>query len=166
MMFEITRGLAPTLDRVTEMGALVVFTPCLPKFGITGVAEAAGVVTPVPVSVTVRGLLGSSVVMTIVPVLFPAAVGVKVTFNRQLVDDAIGNPVQVLEVRAKSPVVSMSEIVRAVAPALDRVMVIGVLVELTPCFPKASEVGAIKAAEVVTPVPVNEMTIGLAGSFV
>jgi hypothetical protein len=86
----ITRGLAPTLDRVTIMGALVVFTVRFPKFAAAGATEAAAVVTPVPTSGTIRGVLGSLVVMTIEAESTPVTVGVKATFIVQLVIGAMG----------------------------------------------------------------------------
>lgn len=164
MVLEITSGVAPTLDTVTVTGLLVMPTPCLPKTGNAGVAEAAAVVTPVPVNETISGLLGSLVVMVSEPVLLPAAVGVKVTFNVHVAPADIGFPVQVLEGNPKSPDVVILEISRGLAPTLVRVTDMMLLVVPTPCFPKASDVGVTEAAAVVTPVPDNATTRGLLGS--
>ncbi len=94
----------------------------------------------------VRGLFGSLVVTTSVPVSGPDTVGVKVTFIVQLTDVVMGNAVQVLDGKVKSPVVSMSEISSGSTPTLDRTMLTGLLVVFTPWFPKESDVGVTDAA--------------------
>jgi hypothetical protein len=164
-MSEMTRGLAPTLDRTTVMALLVVLMPCFPKLWDAGVAEAAGVVTPVPVSVTIKGLAGSSEVITSEPVRAPDTVGAKATFIVQLTDVAIGSAVQVLEGMEKSPVVSISEILRGFDPTLVSTTLRVALVVLTPWLPKASEVGEAEATAEATPVPVNVTVRGLFGSL-
>lgn len=132
LISEIFSGVAPTLFRITVKVPLVVPTPCLPKSRDAGEAEAADAVTPVPANVMIRGLLGSSVEMISEPVLGPAAVGEKFIFNVQLVEVAIGKPLQVLDGSAKSPVELMSEMLSGFTPMLVRVTSSVVLVVPTP----------------------------------
>ena len=164
MMLEITRGFAPTLETVTVTGVLVTATPCLPNTGKAGDAEAAAVVTPVPLSETISGVLGSFVAIVSWPVLFPDAVGVKFTLIVQDAPLAIGDPLHVLDGKPKSPETLIFEICRGAAPTLfkttDRVL----LVIPTPCLPKDSDGEETEAAAVVTPVPDKFTTSGLVGS--
>lgn len=164
-MSEMTSGLAPTLVIVTFIVPLVVLTPCLPKAREADENEAAGVVTPLPVKLTITGLEGSSELIISVPVLVPAAVGVNVTFIVQPTPVDMGSAVQVLEGMLKSPVVSMSERLSGFTPTLVRFTLRGTLVVLKPWFPKATEVGETEATEDTTPVPVSETIKGLFGSL-
>ena len=102
LMAVILRAALPELLSVTVCGALVVPCAWLPKVRLTGERPATGpLADPVPVRLTVCGLLAAPSVMVRAPVLVPPAVGVKVTVTVQLAPIARLAP-QVL-LSAKSP---------------------------------------------------------------
>src|SRR5262245_30025911 len=98
----IVKVALPVLLRDTVWGGLVMPTVWLLKSRLEGERVAESPEIPFPLSVTVCGLLAAVSVNVMVPVLAPAAVGVKVTFTVQLVPAArlLGQPVPA---RAKSP---------------------------------------------------------------
>ena len=73
----------PVFVSVKVCGALVLPRVTVPKFQDAGVSVAAGC-TPVPVSVTIWGLVTSESVIVSVPVRTPVVVGAKTTLIRQL----------------------------------------------------------------------------------
>src|SRR5437016_3976770 len=115
--------------------------------------EAEGI-TPVPLKLTVCGLLLALSLMVSVPALVPVAVGVKVTLRLQPA------PAARLEVqplaRVKSvgfaPPVTMLVIAKPTVPVLVRVEDCGALGVATAVLGKMRELGDALAV-VVTPVP-------------
>lgn len=90
-MLEIV-SLAPVLlVSLITFAALVVFTVWLPKLKLVG-DSATVLVAPVPVMVTVCGLLAALSVTTTVPVKVPVAVGVKNTLIVQFAPTATEVP--------------------------------------------------------------------------
>src|SRR5437764_14767388 len=83
----IVSDAVPGLDRMNVNGALVVRRACVPKLWDVGESETAAW-TPVPVSVTICGLVMSESVMVSVPVRTPVVVGTKATLTRQLLPGA------------------------------------------------------------------------------
>src|SRR5439155_13158254 len=83
VMLLMVRGALPVFDSVTVLGALVVFTFCLPKLRLVGDRLAVGP-TPVPDTPAVCGLLLALSVTVNVALRDPVAVGVKVTLIVQL----------------------------------------------------------------------------------
>ena len=75
-------GADPVLATVTVWAAVVTFSVLLNDSAV-GVTLAAGL-TPVPVNVTICGLVTSESVMVSVPVRTPVVVGRKLTLMRQL----------------------------------------------------------------------------------
>lgn len=85
-------NLAPVLFvSLTSLAGLVVFTVWLPKLKLLGAKVTAGV-APVPVKVTVCGLLLALSVMTTVPERVPVAVGVNTTLMVQFAPAATEVP--------------------------------------------------------------------------
>ena len=85
VMLVMVRAAVPQLVRVTDCGALVVFTVWLVKVKPVGDNETAGAgVVPVPDSVMDCGLPAALSVIEIEPVCVPVAVGVKVTLIEQV----------------------------------------------------------------------------------
>ena len=113
---------------------------------------------PMPLSVTVWGLLAALSVSVSVPLRGPLAVGVKVTSIVQL-DPEASEPPQLL-VWAKSPLMLMVSGTRAPLPVSLRVRVCGELVVETVCPGKLKEV-AERVAAGASPVPVNSTVCGL-----
>lgn len=108
-------------------------------------------------SAAVCGLPLASSDTSSVPILAPAAVGVKVTEILQVPETARVAP-QVL-VSAKSPLAVIDEIFSAPVPGLVRVMVCAALVEPTVCVPKVRLAGESDApGAVATPVP-DKLTV-------
>src|SRR5437763_3301492 len=79
----IVSDAVPVLDSVNVNGALVVRRACVPKFWDVGESVTAAC-TPVPVSVTICGLVTSESVIVSVPVRTPVVVGGNLTLMRQL----------------------------------------------------------------------------------
>ena len=122
-------GTFPVLETVTVCGALVVFTACAAKVRLAGFrATVPAVPAPVPVKVTICGLPVALSVKVIAPVRAPAAVGVKVIWNVQVVapDGIIGHCARVAP--AKSPVVVMFVKVTVEPLLLETVTVCAALV--------------------------------------
>src|ERR1035438_9664674 len=82
-------GEVPRFCRVTTLGGEVAPTTVPAKISL--VSDSASSV-PWPVKLTVWGLLGSLSVMTRVPLLVPAALGVNVTLMRQFSKAATLDP--------------------------------------------------------------------------
>ena len=78
----------PELVIVTDSGLLVTPTLVVGKVSDAGFGVIAGAVIPVPVSVTICGLVASESVIVSVPVMTPVFVGTKATFTRQLLPAA------------------------------------------------------------------------------
>lgn len=97
-----------------------------------GVGPAAA--PPVPVRLTVCGLLAALLLIVIAPVRCPETVGVKVTAIVQVAPGASAEP-QVLDC-AKSPEAVIEEMVAAAAPLLVSVIVCGGLVVCSAWLPK------------------------------
>ncbi len=123
----------PVLVSVTDCAALVVPTAWLGNKRLAGERLTAGAV-PVPLRLTVCGLLLALSVMVRTPVRVPVAVGVKVTRIEQFAPGATELP-QVL-VWAKSPLVTMLAIVSGALPVLVSRTVLAALVEPTTCLLK------------------------------
>src|SRR2546430_712756 len=83
----IVSAAVPVLDSVNGNGALVVRRACVPKLWDVGESVTAAC-TPVPVSVTICGLVTSESVIVSVPVRTPVVVGTKATFTRQVLPGA------------------------------------------------------------------------------
>ncbi len=107
----------------------------MPKLRLVGESVADRPANPLPLSVIFCGLLATLSVMVIVPVLAPAAVGVKVTLMVQLVPPARLLP-QVL-VSAKSPPGTMLAMVNAMLPVFARVICCAAVVPPMPSSGKA-----------------------------
>src|SRR5467141_1122412 len=130
--------------------------------------KSGGVFVPVPVSVTICGLLAASSVMVKVPGRVPVAVGINVTLIVQLAPAASGVAGGVIGqgvapgLAAKSPDAVMETIVRGPVPVLVSVTVCAALVVFSSWLPKVRLVGASPTAGVgFAPVPVNAMFCGL-----
>jgi len=160
-------GVLPRLVSVTLFGALVVCTRCGPK--PRDVAESRTAV-PVPLKLTVCGLLGSLSAMTVVADRTPAAVGLNARLIVQLASPATLPPAtHELDSIAKSPAFVPMGVRGAKLTTLRLEMLSGVLPrfvsvtvfrELLPtsCAPKLSD-----AAERLTavPIPVRLTVCGL-----
>ena len=96
-------------------------------------------VMPVPLKVTLWGLLGASSVKVRVPVREPEAVGLKVTLTVQLAPAAMR--VLQLSVSIKSPLTATPLIFRVIFPVFVSVIVLAELVVPTVCLPKERLVG-------------------------
>jgi hypothetical protein len=78
----MTRAAVPEFESTTTCAPLVVLTVWLPNATVVGFSAACGVpAIPVPLRLTVCGLLESLSVSVSEPVCAPVAVGVKVTFT-------------------------------------------------------------------------------------
>jgi len=84
----------PVFCTVTDCAALVEPTVVLPKVRLEGLVVSVAVApfAPVPVRLTVLGLLVALLVIVSVPVLVPVAVGWNVTFTVQLAPAAMLDP--------------------------------------------------------------------------
>jgi hypothetical protein len=119
MLSKVTRA-PPSLVSVIGWAWLVVPTNCWLKVRLDVEKDRLGN-TPVPVRLTVWGVLLSEAVIESVPVRVPVAAGVKVTWMEQLLLAARLLP-QLL-VCAKSPLAEMLESAIAEVPAFDNVTV-------------------------------------------
>src|SRR5579859_1969960 len=115
----------PTFVMVMVWGGLIVFTVCVPKLRLVG--EKLRTV-PIPVSVTVCGLLAALSLTVRVPVCEPALRGLKTTLIVQLAPAA--RLVPQLLVWANGPVVAMLVMLIATVPVLVSVAVCAGLVVL------------------------------------
>ena len=93
-MLVMLNAALPVLVRVTVCAVLVVPTSWLGNVRLVGAKLTAGAerVTPVPVRLTVCGLLLALSAMVMAPVRLPTAVGVKVTLMVQLAPAATDVP--------------------------------------------------------------------------
>jgi hypothetical protein len=83
----------PGFESTTTCAPLVVLTAWLPKATVLGFSAACGVpAIPVPLRLTVCGLLGSLSVSLSAPFCVPAAAGVKVTLTTHEADAASDVP--------------------------------------------------------------------------
>src|SRR5438045_4361969 len=133
----IVSDAVPVLDSVNVNGALVVRRACVPKFWDVGESVTAAC-TPVPVSVTICGVVTSESVMVSLPDKTPVVVGTKATFTRQLLPGARLPPQLLLSekfgLQAKPVNVSV------VVPTLAIVTVCDALLVATTWLPNSSEV--------------------------
>jgi hypothetical protein len=144
------RALLPLLVKVTVLAAPLVPIARVGKLRLLADKETA---VPVPLKLTLCGLLLALSVRVSEPVRLAAAVGVKVTVMVQLAPAARLVP-QVL-VWAKSPLAVMLLRLKADWPVLDKVRVFGLLVVPTSLVPKLK----LEADSFATgPVPVAPST--------
>jgi hypothetical protein len=127
----------PVLVMVTGSGLLVTPTLVAGKVSDAGLGVIAGAVIPVPVSVTLCGLVASESVIVSFPVMTPAVVGTKATLMRQLRPAARLVP-QLLE-SEKPALQVMPVIVSVVVPTFASVTVCEELRVPTNWFPNSSE---------------------------
>src|SRR5438270_9911762 len=133
----IVSDAVPGLDRMNVNGALVVRRACVPKLWDVGESETAAW-TPVPVSVTICGLVTSESVIVSVPVRTPVVVGANLTFMRQLRPGARLPPQLLLS--EKFALQAMLEMVKVVLPTFARVTCCVALMLPTTWLPNNSEV--------------------------
>ena len=133
----IVSAAVPVLDSVNGNGALVVRRACVPKLWDVGDSVTAAC-TPVPVSVTICGLVTSESVIVSVPVRTPVVVGTKATFTRQVLPGAKLPPQLLLS--EKFGLQAMPVIVSVVVPTLAIVTVCDALLVPTTWLPNSSEV--------------------------
>jgi hypothetical protein len=110
---------------------------------------------PVPVRLTVWGLLVALSVNVSVPVVLPVAVGVKTTFTVQLAPTA--SELLQLSVSLNPLLATMLLIERAAVPELLRATACALLLVPTSWLVKTRLVGEIVASGCVKPVPVSVM---------
>jgi hypothetical protein len=122
----------PVFVNDTVWTALVVPTVWLLKFRLEGERVAERPEIPLPLSFTVCGLLAALSVNVRVPVLAPAAVGVKVTLTVQLIPPATLPPQVLLPATPKSPLAAMLVMLSVALPVLATVIPRGWLVPPTP----------------------------------
>jgi hypothetical protein len=159
LMLVMVSAEPPVLRSVTACAALVPPTVWLGKVKEIGERLAvAAAAAPVPVRLTVWGVLDALSLIVSVPVRLPAAVGLKVTLMVQVPLAATELPH--VSVSAKSPLTAILVIARLTVPPLVRVIALAVLVVPTAWLAKASEVGDT-VAELVTPVPERAAVWGL-----
>src|ERR1022692_2506620 len=125
---------------VNTLATLLVPTFVAGNVLLAGVSVTATV--PVPESATVCGLPGALSVRVTAPVRDPNWVGVKVTSILQVFPAASVLPQGLLlDARAKSPLAAMLVIFNVAVPLLVRVTLFALLVDPTPSFPNARDVG-------------------------
>jgi hypothetical protein len=138
---------------VTVTGIGVLGMPTFVFGNVIDVVESVkGEATPVPLSVTICGLVGTLSVKVNAPVVAPPAVGVNTTLTVQLVAGFRGT--EQLSVSEKAPLALMLEMVSVVAPPFVTTTGIGPLATPTVTWPKAI-VGVERVRVVVIPVPVS-----------
>ena len=135
--------------RVTVLAGLVFPTATMPK--LKPVPESVTGAMPVPLRLTVCGLLVAVSVKLRVPVAGPVALGVNVTPTVQLAPPARLDP-QVLLAMAKPAVVTMLEKPREAIWWLVRVTVLAELVLPTTTVPKLKPVLESVAGALPAPV--------------
>jgi hypothetical protein len=118
---------APMLVNAIVFAALLVPSVCAAKLSEAGLSETTGAAKPVPLKLIVSGLLAALLLITMLPLRAPTAVGVKVTLIVQFAPCARVAP-QVV-VLAKSPLATMLAILSDAPPGLARVIVWAALVE-------------------------------------
>jgi hypothetical protein len=126
---EMVSGVLPRFLRVTALGALLLFTSCAPKLSVVAESFAA---IPVPLRLTLCGLLAALSLIESVAVRLPEAEGVKATLTPQEPLGITVAPVQVSVLLPKSlafvPVSPTLAIVRFPVPLLVTVSVWAALV--------------------------------------
>jgi hypothetical protein len=127
----------PELVIVTSSGLLVTPTLVAGNVSDAGFGVIAGAVIPVPVSVTICGLVASESVIVSFPVMTPTVVGTKATLMRQLRPAARVGP-QLLE-SEKPALQVMPVIVSVVVPTFASVTVCEELRVPTSWLPNSSE---------------------------
>ena len=137
LMLLIVSVAVPVFASVKVCGALVLPRVTGPKAQDVGVSDTPGC-TPVPVSVTICGLVMSESVIVSVPVRTPVVVGAKTTLMRQLRPARRVVP-QFVE-SEKFAVQVMLLIVSVVVPTFDSVTVCAALRVPTFWLPNNSEV--------------------------
>lgn len=140
---EMVSEAVPVFVSVNVDVGLVDPTAWLGKVRLDGATETSGP-APVPVSVTVWGLVVALSAIETEPVRVPWAVGRKTTpmvqFRRDLSDDPQDPPL-----RAKSPVKVTLEMLNVPAAVFESVMVLAALVVPIACAPKVRLVGETDA---------------------
>src|SRR5437588_655455 len=124
---------------------MVVVSNCLPKSRLVGANPTAGAV-PFPLRGSICGLPPALSPSDSVPVRAPKAVGVKVTLMVQFPPAAkavglVGQALAPVLVAAKSPDAANELIVKAAAPVLVSVIVIGARMVASNWLPKSRLVG-------------------------
>ena len=142
----------PVLLRTTVWAALDVPTAWLEKVSNVGARETTGA-APVPVRLTVCGVLLASSLMVTFPVMLPGVVGEKVTVIVQLAPGPRELP-QLL-VWAKLCDTLIEEIARANPPELFSPTVWDALVLPESWLPKERLAGSKRTAGGLTPLPVK-----------
>jgi hypothetical protein len=132
---EMARAIVWLFLRVTSLMALASLISTLPK--LTDVADSVVGVTPVPLSVTVCGLLLALVVMVRLPVCAPREEGVKVSAILQ-VDNAASVLAQVVDGSSANPLPDTvrEKIVSATDCSFLKPNVLMALVSLIATLPK------------------------------
>src|SRR2546429_465167 len=157
----IVKAAAPVFVSVTVIGALVVASSWLPKSRLVGANPTPGAV-PFPLRENICGLPPASSASDSVPVRAPEAVGVKVTLMVQVppaakVAGLVGQALAPVLVAAKSPEAANELIVKAAAPVLVSVTVIGALVVASSWLPPSSPVRAHSPTPARPPCPLTVM---------
>jgi hypothetical protein len=147
---------APVLVSVTNCGALVVVTICVPKVRVEGKRVTAAAGTPFPLSRIVCGLFAVLSVMVTDPYRLPGAVGVKIMLMVQLA--ALARLAPHVLVSAKSPVAATLVMFKGEPPMLFKVTDWGALLVPTTWLGKVRLVGERLTAGPATPVPVSSTT--------
>lgn len=127
LMFVMVRIVFPVFVTVTAFDALEVPTFWRPKFKLLGTRLTT---VPVPVRLTLCGLLIASSVKTTAAILFPVAVGLKVTATVQVAPAAKLLSQELLEITKSlpfAPVTLMLVIVKDSLPVLVNFTFFGVL---------------------------------------
>lgn len=149
----------PVLVNVTVCAALVVPTTWLPKVRLSAERLTSGpVAMAVPVRLIRFGLLGALLVMVMLPVRIPTAVGVNVTLIVQLAPAAKLLP-QLFD-ETKSPLAVMLVSTRVVVPVFVAATVCGRLVVPTVWLAKFRLL-VDRDSPGVTPVPLSPIVRGL-----
>jgi hypothetical protein len=165
---EMIRFDPPVLVIVTICGALVTPTLVVGNVNDVGFGVIAGAVIPVPVSVTVCGLVTSESVMVSCPVSTPVVVGANLTLILQLRPGAKAAPMQLL-VSEKLALQVTLLIVSVVMPTLTTVTVCAALSVPTSWSPNSRELVLRLIPEtfcVTGVVDVLPTKLGLAGVYV
>lgn len=151
----------PVLVSLMVCTALVLPSAVAGKLIVVGLSATTGTANPVPLKLTVLGLLLASLVMTTLPLKGPTAVGAKVTLMLQLADGASVAPQEVI--LAKSPVAVMLLMFSTAPPVLLRVMAWAALE--VPCFWLAKFLlVALRLSRAPWPMPVRAIVCGLPGA--
>ena len=129
-MLEIVTAEAPEFFSVAVNGALVVATTWVGNTRVLGVSVT---LVPIPLKLTVCGLVGSVSVMVRVPVLTPVSVGVNVMLTAQLLFTVIPPGEQFVVCVKSAPLSEMWGAANVVVPKLLMVTVLAGLGWPTLC---------------------------------